>query len=129
VSQTVTVVNAFGTETVTTKKAVSLCVPSSKNAQGGSGEPQVEFGIRHGQGMSFVCFVVRSGPPNEQVSASLSPDGQPATIPIQLDATGAGGAEFTIFQFGPKVLSVSGSFGEVTKKFTVDDNEVPCPTQ
>jgi hypothetical protein len=128
VAQTVEVVNAFGTETVTTKKAVSLCVPSSKNAQpGGGGDPQVEIGVRHGQGMSFVCFLIRNGPPSEQVVASLAPDGQPGTLPVQLDAAGMGGGEFTIFQFGPKTLSVSGPFGQLMSKFNVDGNEVPCP--
>ena len=33
VKQTVTAVNAFGTEEVTTKKAVALCLPSGKNEQ------------------------------------------------------------------------------------------------
>jgi hypothetical protein len=128
VRQTVTVVNAFGTETVTTKKAVSLCVPSSKNADGGGDGLRVEYGIRHGQEMSFVCFAVRDGPPDEQVVASLTPDGQPGTLPVQLDATGTGGGEFTIFQFGPKVLTVNGSFGQVMTEFTVDANERPCPS-
>jgi hypothetical protein len=128
VVQTATVVNAFGTETVTTKKAVSLCVPSSKNAQpGGGGDPLIEIGVRHGADMSFVCFVIRNGPPNETASTSLTPDGQPATIPVAFDAAGTGSGEFTIFSFGDKVLSASGSFGQIQRKFTVDANEVPCP--
>lgn len=128
VAQTVNVVNAFGTETVATKKAVSLCVPSSKNAQPpGGDELVIEIGIRHGTGMSFVCFVARNGPPNETGAASLSPDGQPPTLPLAFDAAGIADGEFTIFSFGDKVLTASGSFGQVQRKFTVDANEVPCP--
>jgi hypothetical protein len=128
VVQTVSVVNDFGTETVTTKKAVSLCVPSSKNAQPpGGGDPVIEIGVRHGTGMSFVCFLIRGGPPNETAVTSLTPDGQPATIPVQFDASGVAEGEFTIFQFGPKVLMASGSFGQVQQKFSVDANEIPCP--
>jgi hypothetical protein len=129
VERVVTVENQFGTETVTTKKAVSLCVPSSKNAGGdGDGEPEIRIGIRHGKQMSFVCFLMVNGPPNEKVAFGLTPDGQPPTIPVTLDANGVGGGEFTIFSTGPKTLFASGSFGQLMVKFDVGPSEVPCPT-
>jgi hypothetical protein len=130
VSQVVTVTNAFGVETVTTKKPVSLCVPSSKNAEppgGGGNGIEFEIGIRHGTQMSFVCFVIRNGPPNSTAATSLSPDGQPPTLPVGFDSAGNASGEFTIFAFGEKTLMASGSFGQAQTTFTVGPKEVPCP--
>ena len=145
VQVTATAVNAFGTETVTTKKAVALCVPSGKTEQVTttttqppgtttttsstlpSGGLLVEFGIQHGVETSSVCFKI-SGPPNASASVRLTgPGGFDMETTVPLDGSGMGTGQFTIFQFGAYQLSAQAGTATGMTSVDVGPGEIPCP--
>jgi hypothetical protein len=138
---TATAVNAFGTESVTTKKAVALCVPSGKSDQVTTTTTAppgttttttlptgllLEYGVRHGVGMSFVCFKV-VGPPNSSAIVRLVGQGLDDQTTVPIDGTGVGVGEIAIFSFGSYDLNAQ--VGTLMTNVAVDvgAGEIPCP--
>jgi hypothetical protein len=142
VKVTATAVNAFGTETVTTKKAVALCVPSGKNEQVTTtttlppgtttttlpgGDLLVEYGIQHDVETSAVCFKI-TGPPNASADVRLTGPGDfDMQVPVALDGSGMGSGQFTISQFGSYTLSAQAGSAMGSVPVNVGPGEVPCP--
>jgi hypothetical protein len=143
VKVTATAVNAFGTETVTTKKAVALCVPSGKNEQITTTTTNppgtttttslpsdglvIDFGIQHGLKTSTVCVKV-TGPPNSSADVRLTgPASFDMQTPVPLDGSGMGTGQFTIFQFGSYQLTAQVGTATAMTPVEVGPGEIPCP--
>jgi hypothetical protein len=135
VARTVTTRNQFGETSVTTRKAVVLCVPSAKIDGGsttttvtipdgttttsstsstvpGTVTTQLMLGWDHVQPgvMSVVCGKASTTPPQPGASAQARltrPDTTMATTNFTLDDAGVGRFSFDIFTFGAYAVQVT----------------------
>jgi hypothetical protein len=86
----------------------------------------IEYGIRHGIGMSFVCFKV-TGPANGSAAVRLVGPGLDESTTVPLDGAGMGTGEITIFSFGSYTLSAQAGAASTEVPVNVGPAEIPCP--
>jgi hypothetical protein len=144
VRQTVTANNQFGQETVKTKKAVMLCLPSGKSEaaptttttrQGTTTTSTTLPGItvmlawtHTVPGVySTLCGKV-NGPPNTSCSVQIQgPPSNSGTTSAQLDGTGVGRFSQQITSYGAYTANVDCGGVMGSAMTTVDQNDPGCP--
>jgi hypothetical protein len=142
VKQTVTARNQFGDETVSTKKAVMVCLPSGKTESVTTTTttvtipdsttttiPSIDLmlGVEHGETSSTLCGKV-TAPSMPNASGSVGIDGpSPGNRTVQLNQNGVGRFQHTITSYGG--YSVVVQVGTLTTNGTINvgPTEVPCP--
>lgn len=141
VRQTVTAQNQFGQETVKTKKAIVLCLPTGKDESSSTTTTTITgqttttipgidlmLGWRHptpGQPPSILCGKI-NGPPNETAQVAIEGP-TPGTRQVDLNANGVGRFDHPIQSFGTYFVDVTVGTAMTSGMATVDDSAPGCP--
>lgn len=146
VKQTVTARNQFGDETVTTKKAVMVCLPSGKTEAASTTTTTTTatvpdsttttiptiglmLGYEHtNPGVSSTLCGKVTAPSMPNASGTVGIDGpSPGRRTVQLDQNGVGRFQHTITQFGGYTVVVQVGSLTTNETINVGPTEVPCP--